>query len=70
MVGGIVLGALIGFIQFFRMTAKIVNPKPNDFEKVSLASNMEVAKMVETTPVTEAPEQIESAAEKTDESST
>ncbi|MDH3492934.1 MAG: AtpZ/AtpI family protein, partial [Acidobacteriota bacterium] len=33
---GIVIGAAIGFMQFFRLTAQIVNPKPSDFEKVSL----------------------------------
>jgi F0F1-type ATP synthase assembly protein I len=38
---GITLGAIIGFIQFFRMTSQIINPKPNDFEKVSLSSNLE-----------------------------
>ncbi|MGI8542799.1 MAG: AtpZ/AtpI family protein, partial [Aridibacter sp.] len=38
---GITLGAIIGFIQFFRMTSQIINPKPNDFEKVSLTSNLE-----------------------------
>ncbi|MGI8669468.1 MAG: AtpZ/AtpI family protein [Aridibacter sp.] len=41
---GIVIGAIIGFIQFFRMTSQIINPKPNDFEKVSLTSNLEKSK--------------------------
>ncbi len=39
---GIILGAIIGFVQFFRITSNIVNPKPNDFEKVSLRSNLPV----------------------------
>lgn len=37
-VGGIVIGATIGFIQFFRITSQIINPKPNDFQKVSISS--------------------------------
>ncbi len=37
-VGGIVIGAIIGFIQFFRITSQITNPKPNDFQKVSISS--------------------------------
>ena len=35
---GIALGALIGFVQFFRITSQIIHPKPNDFERVSLRS--------------------------------
>jgi F0F1-type ATP synthase assembly protein I len=33
---GIVLGAIIGFVQFFRLTSQIINPKPTDFDRVSL----------------------------------
>ncbi len=36
---GIVIGAIIGFIQFFRITSQITHPKPNDFERVSFRSN-------------------------------
>lgn len=39
MVGGIILGAIIGFIQFFRTTSQILNPSKSDFEKVSLFSD-------------------------------
>lgn len=38
---GIILGAVIGFLQFFRMTSQITNPKPNDFEKVSLHTGLQ-----------------------------
>jgi F0F1-type ATP synthase assembly protein I len=48
---GIVLGAVIGFIQFFRMTSQIINPKPNDFEKVSLTSNLEKSKQEVAMPI-------------------
>jgi F0F1-type ATP synthase assembly protein I len=41
---GIILGGVIGFIQFFRITSQIINPKPTDFEKVSLSSNLREAK--------------------------
>ena len=37
-VTGIAIGAVIGFAQFFRITSQIINPKPNDFERVSLRS--------------------------------
>lgn len=33
---GIVIGAVIGFMQFFRITSKIISPKPSDFERVSI----------------------------------
>jgi F0F1-type ATP synthase assembly protein I len=33
---GIVLGSLIGFVQFFRITSQILKPAKSDFEKVSL----------------------------------
>lgn len=38
---GILIGSVIGFLQFFRTTSQIL--KPNDFEKVSLASNIKIA---------------------------
>lgn len=38
-VGGITLGAIIGFVQFFRTTRQIINPQPSDFEKTSLFSS-------------------------------
>jgi len=38
-VGGIILGAIIGFIQFFRTTSQISNPSKSDFEKISLFSD-------------------------------
>ena len=38
---GIVLGAIIGFLQFFRLTSQIINPKPSDFEKVSLLNRFD-----------------------------
>ena len=40
-VGGIVVGSIIGLVQFVRTTSQIVNPKPNDFDKVSLKSNID-----------------------------
>lgn len=40
---GIVIGAGIGFIQFFRITSQIHKPKPSDFDKVSLRSDMNLA---------------------------
>ncbi len=43
---GIILGAIMGFVQFVRITSQIHKPKPNDFEKVSLRSNLEEAKPV------------------------
>jgi F0F1-type ATP synthase assembly protein I len=36
---GIVLGSLIGFVQFFRITSQILKPGKSDFEKVSLRSS-------------------------------
>ena len=39
LVGGIVLGSLIGFIQFFRTTTQIFKPAKSDFEKTSLKAN-------------------------------
>ncbi len=50
---GITLGAIIGFLQFFRMTSQIINPKPNDFEKVSLYSNLENTKSEVELPTNE-----------------
>ncbi|NNE99123.1 MAG: hypothetical protein HKN25_08905 [Pyrinomonadaceae bacterium] len=38
-VGGIILGAIIGFVQFFRTTRQILNPPTSDFEKTSLFSS-------------------------------
>ena len=38
-VGGITLGAIIGFVQFFRTTRQIINPQSSDFEKTSLFSS-------------------------------
>ncbi len=35
---GIVLGAAIGFLQFFRITSQIIKPKPTDFQRVSIMS--------------------------------
>lgn len=35
---GVVLGSVIGFIQFFRITSQILKPSKSDFEKVSLKS--------------------------------
>ena len=35
-VAGIAVGSLIGFFQLFRITSQIKNPKPSDFDKVSL----------------------------------
>jgi hypothetical protein len=40
---GIVIGSIIGFLQFFRTTSQILKPKPNDFERVSLTSNIIIA---------------------------
>ncbi len=40
---GIIVGSIIGFIQFFRTTSQIFKGKPNDFEKVSIASNLTIA---------------------------
>ncbi len=45
---GIVVGAIIGFVQFFRLTSQIINPKPNDFERVSINSSFESPKKFET----------------------
>jgi len=36
---GITIGAIIGFVQFFRTTRQIINPQSSDFEKTSLFSN-------------------------------
>lgn len=38
-VGGIILGAIIGFVQFFRITRQIISPTSSDFEKTSLFSD-------------------------------
>ncbi len=46
---GITLGAIIGFIQFFRITAQITHPKPSDFERVSLKSN-EISDLPQQSP--------------------
>ena len=35
---GIVLGAFVGFVQFFRTTAEIMKPGKSDFEKTSISS--------------------------------
>lgn len=45
---GILFGAVIGFVQFFRITSNITNPKPNDFDKVSLRNNLEDVKEIKT----------------------
>ena len=37
-VTGIVIGSVVGFIQFFRITSQILRPGKSDFEKVSLKS--------------------------------
>jgi F0F1-type ATP synthase assembly protein I len=37
-VGGIILGAVIGFVQFFRTTAQILNPPKSDLKKYTLFS--------------------------------
>lgn len=37
-VTGIVVGSLIGFLQFFRITSQILRPGKSDFDKVSLVS--------------------------------
>lgn len=44
---GIVVGAVIGFVQFFRLTSQIVNPQPNDFERVSINAGIESPKFPE-----------------------
>ncbi len=38
---GIIFGATIGFIQLIRTTSQIFKPRANDFDKVSLRSNIE-----------------------------
>ena len=38
-VGGIVLGSIIGFVQFFRTTAQILRPPKSDVEKHNLFSD-------------------------------
>ncbi len=38
-VGGIIIGAVVGFVQFFRTTSQILNPSKSDFEKTSLFLN-------------------------------
>lgn len=38
-VAGIVIGSVIGFVQFFRITSQILRPQKSDFEKVSLVSD-------------------------------
>ncbi len=35
-VGGIIIGAIFGFIQFFRINSRIFKPQKSDFEKTSL----------------------------------
>lgn len=40
-VAGIVIGAVIGFLQFFRITSQILNRGSSDFEKVSLRGSGE-----------------------------
>lgn len=35
---GIVIGAAIGFMQFFSITSKIISPKKDDFARVSIAN--------------------------------
>ena len=41
-IGGITIGALIGFVQFFRTTRQIINPSPSSFERVSLVANEKI----------------------------
>lgn len=36
LVGGIVIGAIMGFVQFFRISLRIFKPQKSDFEKTSL----------------------------------
>lgn len=38
---GVVLGALIGFLQLFRITSQITGRRPGDFEKLSLKASDE-----------------------------
>lgn len=45
---GIVLGATIGFFQFIRLTSQIINPKPTDFEKVSILNRVGEIEHIET----------------------
>lgn len=45
--GGIIIGAVIGFVQFFRITSQIINPKQSDFDKVSLNANLETSQVIE-----------------------
>lgn len=37
---GILIGAIVGFVQFFRMTSQIFSQKPSEFEQVSLSRNL------------------------------
>lgn len=39
LVGGIVIGGILGFVQFFRINSKIFKPQQSDFEKTSLRVN-------------------------------
>ena len=41
LVGGIVIGGIMGFIQFFRISSRIFKPQKSDFEKTSLRGNEE-----------------------------
>lgn len=49
LVGGIVIGGILGFVQFFRINSKIFNPQPSDFERTSLRGN-EKTEIIETPP--------------------
>lgn len=38
-VAGIIFGSIIGFMQFFRITSRIINPSKNDLQKTPLKLN-------------------------------
>lgn len=47
LVGGIVIGGVMGFVQFFRINSQIFKPQKSDFERTSLRSNEDTV-IVET----------------------
>ncbi len=50
LVGGIVIGGIMGFVQFFRISSRIFKPQISEFERTSFRGNenTEVVEIIET----------------------
>lgn len=59
LVGGIVIGGIMGFVQFFRISSQIFKPQKSEFERTSFRGNenAEVVEVIET--VKTAPTEVE-----------